>query len=155
MNAKTKLENAVYNMLLDHSSLTKEEKKLLDTLPNYEPNLKKLEKIANAVNNLPQQPMPLLLKVELINKLMGPSFQIWQILFVLFFLLSTSATLLIIDNWNNLGQIMQVIIGCLITLILIPLTFFIYFQYEKQSIEIEKRIDYNLDHVTNYFKKWI
>lgn len=154
-NDKQKMENAVFNMILDHDSLNEQEKQLLNDLPNNDIELEKLKKIAESVTNLTEKPMPMLLKIKLMHRLMGFRFHFWQIFLVLFFLLSASGVLLFIDNLNNLGQVFQIIVGCFISLILIPMTFFIYFQYERQSIEVEKRIDYNLNHIIAYFKKWM
>ena len=153
MNKNKHLEDAVFSLILDHHSLTEQQKQILSHLPQSELETQKLEKIAQAITHLPERPMPLFLKVKLMHRLMGPAFHFWQICLVLLALLSTSGALLVIDNWNTLGQVFQIIVGCLISLVLIPMSFFIYFQYEKQSTEIEKRIDYNLNHIADYFKK--
>lgn len=149
---KNKLENAIFNMVLDHNSLNREEKKILEGFPNRDLEIQRLEKIAHSITHLEEKPMPILLKLQLMSKFTKFHFHFWQIFLVLSFLLSASGVLLFVNEWNALGQVFQIIVGFFISLILVPMTFFIYFEYEKQSIEIEKKIDYNLHHIVDYFK---
>ena len=154
MNNKRKTEDAIFSLILDPKSLTGEQKKTLAGFPNNQLEFEKLEKIRDAISHLPEKPMPVFLKIKLMHKMMRINFHFWRLFLGLSFLIVTSGGLLIMDDWSNLGQLFQIIIGCFISLLLIPMTFFVYFQYEKQSFEIEKRINDNLSQFINYFKKW-
>ena len=81
---KQKMEKAIFNMILNHDTLSEKEKQLLSGLPNNDLELKNLHKIAKAITNLPEKPMPLLLKMRLMNRCMGFHFHFWQIFLVLF-----------------------------------------------------------------------